>query len=211
MPRKLTDAARAAVTAQHTDSCDLIYMDLPDGPLRLALAVQPILYPASVGGDDQLYQPVGGAVVPGPVEETPNLDGQGQEIQFVAIDPDGQLIPQLLTASHFNKDFRHVRIYFHTTGPDVGRARASYIMFEGKMNGQVLIDDIVAEEGVEPGTILVRFRALGPLALLDIVRNIRTNLRSHQKWFPGDRGFEHVQEMQSHTTYWGMKRPKGAQ
>lgn len=211
MPRQLSDAAREAIHAQRRDTCDLIYMDVPSGALRLALASQPIRYPARVGGDGLIYQPVGGAVVPGPVEETPDLDGQGQEIQFVAIDPDGQLVAEMLQASHFNRDFRHVRLHFHTTGADVGKVRAAYMMFEGKMNGQVLIDDIVDEEGIEPGTMIVRFRALGPLALLDVVRNIRTNTRSHQKWFPGDLGFEHVQVMQNHTVYWGIEAAKGAQ
>lgn len=211
MPRALSDEALAAIAARRSDHCDLIFMDVTDAPLRLALAHQPILYPAAVGGDDEIYQPVGGAVVPGPVEETPDLDGQGQEIQFVAIDPDSQLVPKLLKASHFNRAFRHVRLHFHDSGADAGRVRAAYIMFEGKMNGQVLVDDVVDEDNVEPGTVLVSFRALSPLALLDVVRNIRTNLRSHQKWYPGDMAMEHVQAMQNHSVYWGQDKPSGAQ
>lgn len=211
MPRDLTEAALDAIQRRRSDTCDLIYMDLPNAALRLALAHQPIRFPVAVGGDGELYEPVGGAVVPGPVEETPDLDGQGQEVQFVAVDPEGNFVPELLKASHFNRDFAHHRVHFHDSGPDAGRVKAAYTMFAGKMNGRVLVDDVVDENLVEPGTVIVRFRALSPLALLDVVRNIRTNLESHQRWYPGDLGFQHVQEMQSHSVYWGVKTPKGAQ
>lgn len=199
--REMTDAARSAILRRRSDSCDLIYMDLPDGAVRLALAMQPIFYPASVGGDDQPYIKTGGAIVPGAAEETSDLDGQGQEIQFAAVDPENVLVPALLQADPFNRDFRNVRVHFHDSGPDAGKVMAAYIVFAGKINGEIQVDDLVGE-GIEPGTVLVRFRAMSPLALLDVVRCIKTNPESHQRHYPGDNGMRYVQRMQNHKVNW---------
>lgn len=210
MPRLLSDAARAAISRQQSIVHNLIYLDIPDNEMFLAVdSVQDIAFQRTTGPilDDeaQTWEGVGGAIVPGTADESPDLDAGGQDIQFAAVDPDFQLGAILLGSRTFNRDYQHWRLHLHDTGANAGTIRASYLIYSGKMNGRFEIESVNPQEiaGAEPGTIMVKFRVLNPFALLDVRRTIRTNLNSHQKHYSGDLFMTHVEATMNRKVFWG--------
>lgn len=220
MPRKLSDAALGVIGRTHSATHNLIYLSLDygaisEGEMYLAVdSVSPVLFQRTEGPiiDDfpVQYEPAGGAIVPGTVEETSDISGQGQEIQFVAVDPDFVLGTALLQSRSFNRTFQHWRIHIDESGISAGTIKAAILLMHGKLNGGFTITDVNPEEieGAPPGTILVRFRVNSPLALIDVKRSIQTNLRSHQRWYPGDMGMEWVGQIQGRHVWWGVERPE---
>jgi hypothetical protein len=214
MPRPLSDAARAAIGRQSSRVHNLIYLDLADNQMFLAIdSAQDLEFQRTEGpivdGSAQVWEGIGGAMVPGPAEESPDLDSGGQDLQVAAVDPDFQLGGILLESRPCNRDYQHWRLHYHDAGSLAGTVKASYLIFHGKLNGMFEIQDVNPEEvvGAEPGTILVKFRAMNPFGMLDVTRNIKTNLDSHQKHYAGDLFMTHVEATMNRRVYWGWANP----
>lgn len=215
MPRLLTDEALASIGRQHSVSHNLIYLDLPSNELFLAIDTHQdaLLFQRTAGPiqdtEEQVWVGVGGGIFPGSADESPEIDGQGQDIQMIALDPSFELGTMLLNARPFNRTYQHWRVQYHDVGSLAGTVRSSYLVFHGKLNGRFEVESVTPEDwpGAEPGTIRVRFRAMNPLALLDVARSIKTNLTSHQKHYPADLFMTHVQDTMNRRIFVGTEAP----
>lgn len=207
-PRVVTEDLLTVISREHVPSNDLIFLDLPNEPTYMALAHDDIQFARpGIDSGPVTWLAIGGAMIPGTAEETLDLDRQGQDVQFVAIDPHKAFAPKFLTLNMFRRRYEHWRIYWWDYGPDAGRVRAFHMPFAGYTNGKFDIRDEVDEEGFRTGNILVLFRALAPLALIDPRGMIRTNLRSHQRIYPGDLGMQHVANLQVRQIFFGSGVP----
>lgn len=93
---------------------------------------------------------------------------------------------------------------------DVARADGAvadspYECFSGYMNGGVEIEQTIEED---VASCEIRLRAVSRTAELTNRRGIKTNLASHQAFFPGDRFFEFVPALANRTLTWGTQRVK---
>lgn len=218
MPRSLSAAALLAIADKQSSPKNLIYMDISGNEQFLAIDCPPpgILFQRDEGPilDDEpvLWTAVGGVIAPGPAEESGDPDADGQEIQFAAVDPNFQLGGFLLANRPFNRVYQHWKVHLWPEGhAQAGTVRASYLVHHGKMNGRFAIHVLTPEEidvfGAQPGTINVTLRSMTPFALLDVARNIKCNLESHQRWYPDDMGMEYVSVMMHHKLFWGINSP----
>lgn len=204
MPRQLTDGALAAIDQQRSVTHTLVFMDLADAPLYLALgAPHDLTFQRDSGpiidATPTVWTAIGGAMVVGPAEESMDLDGGGQDVQFAAVDPTFELGTVLLNARPFNRDYQCWRVHYSDAGTTAGTIIGGYLLYHGKLNGSFQVETINPEEiqGAEPGTIRVSFRAMRPTALLDVTRALRTNPDSYKFHYPGDLFMDEVAKTQN--------------
>jgi hypothetical protein len=84
-------------------------------------------------------------------------------------------------------------------------ADSPYWCFSGYMNGGVEIEETVEEESA---SCEIRLRAVSRSAMFSNRRGIKTNVQSHQQYFPGDRFFQFVPQLANRTINWGTQRVK---
>lgn len=80
------------------------------------------------------------------------------------------------------------------------------VLFSGWMNGGFRITEERDEKGVALGTVTIVGTFADRLSMLDQLRGIKTNIGSHQQFFPGDNLYEPVGQestgAQTFTTTW---------
>lgn len=216
--RELSAAVIDAITREHNDSADLMYFGFQDLEVFLALHPTPVRFRrpgtwVGFGGSqtdatEQIWQPVGGAIIPGPVVESAEFNEQGQDVQFTVIDPGFDFLGRILRARHFMRRYQYWRVYFETSGPNAGKIYAAWMPCGGYLNGGWDVEDANDENGLEPGTTQVKFRVTSPMGLIgDLRRSIQTNERSHERHFEGDRFFDQVKYLQHRRIFFGEAGP----
>lgn len=197
------------IALENVPSSDLVFMDLPGDPTYMALAHDNIQFARPTDPGPITWTAIGGAMLPGTAEHSIDLDRQGQEVQFNATDPDKAFAPKFLSLNMFGRRYEHWRVYWWDSGPDAGRVRAARMVFGGYLNGKFDVEDEVDAEGFRTGTVTVTFRALAPFAIGDIRGSIQTNLRSHQRLYPGDVGMDQVQDVMNRKIFFGVPSGTG--
>lgn len=194
---------------EHKKVQDLMYLGFVDRDVFLALGSQPVRF-ARPGIDttEQTWEKTGGAIIPGPIVESPQFSEQGQDVQFVVIDPGFDLLGRILNTRLLMRTYQLWRVYLHDSGPEAGKIGAWWMPCGGYLDGGFDVEETVDEEGRAPGALICRFRVTSPLGVIgDLRRSIQTNERSHQKWYPGDLAMTQVRFVQNRRTYFGQQSP----
>lgn len=211
-PRVIPDGIADAVEREASDADDLLLFDLPGNPTRLALATQDLLVDTDADGTAELWIGIGGAMVLGTAEEPLELDGEGMEVQFVAVDtPAANFVQTFTRQAVYGARFAWHVVHWHRTGgPGVeGTVKGVVTLHAGIITGGITIRDVHDDDGSRvPGTVLVTFRSQAPLSMLDIRRGIQTNPESYQRWYPGDMFMSEVADTQVRKIYWGFEAPE---
>lgn len=167
----------------------LVEFDFSSGPLRLSTGSRDLLW------NGFTWQAVGGGLEIGGVEESGDLKGQGVDIVLAGVDL--SLISTLLSQEYRG---RTLDVWQAILDQTLGTVVETIKLFDG-----LQLDSFQVEERIEHGRPLsatIRTRGQHRLSKAEF-RGIRSNVHSHQQYFPGDTFFSHAPSLTDVITFWG--------
>lgn len=171
MARDLTAGMNTAVAAERAVVIRLIQIEHGGGTVRWATSAQDISW------DSQTWTAIGGRLLLGAVEETPDMPGAGLPVELPGVD--ASIVAFVMTNAFRGYEVTVYRAHLSSAGTIVADP---FQEFRGYQNGTYkIVDDPRTEEG-GGGTVTVKTRWVSRLAKLQAALAVRTNLHSHRDY-----------------------------
>lgn len=181
MPRTLTTAIKAALTAQTGEVVLLFQLGFSGGTLHLTNGAVPITW----GGN--VYTALGGLLSYDGLAESGDLSASGLTISASGVDQ--TIIAALLNEGYIGQTVSVWRAYLD---PTTFQPIADPVpLFTGYMNGGWSVEEDYPDPSQGSGTCTIRLTCTDRLAQLDQKRGIQGNLGSHQSLYPSDQFFRY--------------------
>jgi hypothetical protein len=165
------------------------YTDLPLGSGDTVAWAPP-------GESSQTWANPGGPITPEPFGEVADLAAAQLRVRLSAID-------QTLVAATLNEAYvnRALALWVVECDPDTQQLiDPGMLVFHGLMNGGWELEEVRPEDG--PATVWARVTAVSRVIELEETRGIVTSPHVHQRYFSGDRFFEHIPTFGNRKLLW---------
>lgn len=189
--RSFGGSTLAALQASTGERAFLIDMAFSSGTLYLTTASRDLLY------GSQIYTAVGGNLQLGSLEESQDSKGFGVDIMLSGVD---QAIIALLLSVGYRGQSVILRQAF--LDPSLGTVISVIDLFAGAQLDNYEVSETVQRTGTANPTVTISTRARHRLSVSEF-RGIRTNLHSHQRFYPGDTFFQYVPQLANEEVLWG--------
>lgn len=190
MARTLTAGMQTEVAAQQGTIVHLIELVTSGGTTRLSTT------PVNLSWNSETWIGIGGVMLFDVVAETADEKSSGVQLSLSAVD---QTIIAAILNNHFRG--RSIKIWLAKLDSDGAVVADPLLIFSGFQNAGWRLSESRDDRG--GGTAEISTRAVSRTAELAQSRGIKSNLTSHQQFYPDDTFFQNVPNIAGKPVNWG--------